>query len=88
MTIYTHGYVPVNITSARIVQVWIEQQHGRIKWHYKEKKPTRLTKSIDKTPIIHFKATYAENDKGCPVGQPACDGRGDDAQRAQGHRWL
>ena len=67
MAIYING-CEIKITDARMIPVWIEHQRSRIRWHYREKAPTRLTKKISEEPVWHFRATWAS-------GPQVCDGK-------------
>lgn len=59
----------IEITDARMIPVWIEHQVHRIKWHYREKLPTRLTKKISEEPVWHFRGRWVKN------GAPIQDGK-------------
>lgn len=60
MAIYING-CEIEITDARMIPVWIEHQGYRIKWHYREKSPTRLTKEMTEEPIWHFRAKWVSD---------------------------
>jgi hypothetical protein len=62
MAIYING-CEIEITDARMIPVWIEHQGYRIKWHYREKSPTRLTKEIREEPVWHFRGKWAHDKK-------------------------
>ncbi len=69
MAIYTRFGSEIELLTARLCPVWIEHLAGEIKWHYSEKKPTRLTKELTVMPCWHCTAKYVD------TGEPVCDGQ-------------
>ena len=69
MAIYTRFGSEIELLTARLCPVWIEQVPGEIKWHYSEKKPTKRTKELHVMPCWHCTAKYVDN------GEPVCDGK-------------
>jgi hypothetical protein len=75
MTIYTHGYIKVKLTEARIVNVWAVQHNGAIKWHYTEPKKVPKKAEITKMHVWHMKGIYDDSEKaGNLNGKPMRDG--------------
>lgn len=68
MAIYTRFGSEVELLTACLVPIWIEELPGEIKWHYSEKKPTKRTKKITAMPCWHVTGKDVES------GELICDG--------------
>jgi hypothetical protein len=77
MAIYTRWGVRVNLLSADLIPVWIEQRRGEIKWHYSEPRRTKQTVEVERVSIWHVTAEYAEHSKdgSCKPGMKLWYGR-------------
>ena len=74
MSIYTHGWIKVKLTSARLVDVWAVQHNGRIKWHYEEPKKTPKKAEVTHMHVWHVTADYDDVEK-VPGGGRCRDGK-------------
>lgn len=63
MAIYTRFGSEIELLTARLIPIWIEQLPGEIKWHYSEKKPSKRTREITVMPCWHVTAKYVEDGK-------------------------
>jgi hypothetical protein len=61
--IYCYG-VETEITAARVVPVWIEQENGgRIVWHYDEPKKPKKKSKVTLAAVVFVKATWKDRPK-------------------------
>lgn len=77
MAIYSRIGVKLTLTSARLVDVWIENTPHQCKWHYAEPKKVGKRSKIDTMRVWHATAEYAEvsKDGSCQPGMKVWGGR-------------
>jgi len=73
MTIYTRNGLPIGLSSARIIPMWVEKRPGKVKFHYR--KPDKIAKgaTLEERPSWHYRGYYIDS------SSPICDGKWVDA---------
>lgn len=75
MAIYTRFGSRVALLSARMIPVWIEHTGAAIKWHYRERLPTKRTKELRESPEWFVTGRFDDDREGHGGQKPLHDGK-------------